>query len=568
MAYIPPNSEIRLLINVPLDETRQYTLYFSDITQQTNYFIQKTSRVFTANSYVRKGRGYIKLQCPADQIYDCNYMMYRNTSYSNKWFYAFCRVEYVNDNTSSITFQIDQMQTWFFNFQRTQCFVEREHSASDNIGENLVPENLEKGDYLYTDSYVPDLGSMKIVIAATFLYQPPTGVETYGTLTDVSNYVYGGLYSGIWFNTFEFSDDGVNKAGNCIATAVHANKADGIVTVFMCPSKFWNQNEYHDVYQPYSETITSVIKPVTFDGYIPRNNKLWTEPYVAMLVKTPNNAAEFAYEYFQNPNLPQFKLTYAISTSPSILLEPINYKTDFHYPGQAISDNFIEGLTLDGFPQCAYNIDTFKAWLAQNGASLIVNGALAVGGLIGTIASGIATGGYSEAAMAYPGLNGASMTPVTQVAGPPEYMGSEPTTTFSPSGAGIMGSLGAIGNILAQVYQHSTLPNQARGSINSTALFVKDRINFYFCVRQIRPEFAQIIDQFFDRFGYACHRIKVPNIHVRQRWTYTKTIGCEVEGNIPSEARDEINAMFNAGITFWDASANVGDFTASNLPLT
>lgn len=557
MAYVPPNSTIRLLHNVPLDDTRQYTIFFNNITSQTNYFIGKTKQVFTNASYVRKGKGSIKVQCGADSIFDCNYLMYQNTSYSNKWFYAFCKVEYVNDNTSLVTFEIDQMQTWFFEMIPTQCFVEREHSLSDNIGENLIPENLEIGDYTYVNQYTPYLGTMKIVVAATFLYQPPSGGATYGNIIDVFNYTYGGVFSGIWFNTFDFDDNGAGKVGNLIATATHENKADGIVAIFMCPSNFWLQGQYENDYTPHSETITAVTRPISFDGYTPRNNKLWTSPYISMLVKTPTNAAEFPFEYFTNANLPQFRMTYCISTNPSILLEPINYKTDKEYIGNAIEENYVEGITLEGFPMCAYNIDTFKAWLAQNGASLAVNGALAVGGLIGSVASGIVTQGAS---LTYPTI--ATNVGTQQLAGPPTY--SEGGTSFQPNATGIMGSLGAIGNILAQIYQHSTLPHQAKGNININSQFVKGRVNFNFCVKMIRPEFAKIVDQYFDRFGYACHQIKIPNTHVRQSWTYTKTIGCEVGGNIPNEAKTEINAMFNAGITFWDASATVGDFTQNN----
>ena len=69
--------------------------------------------------------------------------MFQNTSFGIKWFYAFItNVEYINNETSEITIEIDVMQTWHFDYTVNQCFVEREMAATDDIGGNLVPETL------------------------------------------------------------------------------------------------------------------------------------------------------------------------------------------------------------------------------------------------------------------------------------------------------------------------------------------------------------------------------------------------------------------------------------------
>lgn len=577
MAYVPPNSVIKLLADVPIDSSFDHTLWFESSNAQYNYFNSKAIRDFTNVTYVRKGRGYIKVEAPADQLYACNYMMYQNTSYGNKWFYAFCQVEYVNDATSAVYFTIDPLQTWFFEMQLGQCFVEREHSTTDNIGENLVPENLETGEYMITDQYVPDLGSMEICVLATFLYQPPTGTETRGTIIDTGGMVYDGVYSGVWYNHWNFNDAGVSNVNTLIIDATREGKADGILSIILCPSFFFPiADQTYDAFDPVESTFTAITRSLTFDGYVPKNNKLFTAPYMSMVVKTPTNMAEFGYEYFRNPNAPQFKMSGTFGGSPSILLEPLDYKSDKIYSGQAITENYFEGITLDGFPMCSFNIDTYKAWLAQNGASLIVNGALAAASLGMTIAKGIMTSGYSSSGMLYPTateLQGPPQFPGMslnsgEVQGPPQYLGSQPTTSFNPSASGLIGSLGAIGNIVAQMYQHSILPNTAKGSPNANSQFTAGRLNFYFCTKYIRPEFAKIIDQYFDRFGYACHQIKVPNIHARRRWTYTKTVGCQVHGNLPADAVKAIQAIFDNGITFWADIANFGNYSLNNDVIT
>ncbi len=35
-----------------------------------------------------------------------------------------------------------------FQLSLKECFIDREHSATDEVGENIVPENLEKGEYI------------------------------------------------------------------------------------------------------------------------------------------------------------------------------------------------------------------------------------------------------------------------------------------------------------------------------------------------------------------------------------------------------------------------------------
>ena len=81
--------------------------------------------------------------------------------------------------------------------------------------------------------------------------------------------------------------------------------------------------------------------------------------------------------------------------------------------------------------------------------------------------------------------------------------------------------------------------------------------------KYIKPEFARIIDEYFDMYGYATHRVGVPNRAVRRCYTYVKTIGCSIHGNIPSEDIIEIQNLFNKGIRFWRSTAVFGNYDPS-----
>lgn len=146
--YIQPNSDIYIFHGVPLDNTYTDTIWFDNATAQQNYFFNSALNKihFPANYYVRRTKQSVRVDRNQDEIYSYNYMAFRNTAYSGKWFYAFItNMTYINDNCTEIEFEIDVMQTWLFEVTLDPCLVEREHTVSDNPGENLALEPVDLG---------------------------------------------------------------------------------------------------------------------------------------------------------------------------------------------------------------------------------------------------------------------------------------------------------------------------------------------------------------------------------------------------------------------------------------
>ena len=114
MAYIAPNSTIEIFGDVSLSKGQEDTLYFASTSAKDSYFSGITKlKTLTAQSYTRKERGYIRIEATMAQVYNACYMRYKNTSFENKWFYAFIlSVNYVNNITVEIEFEIDVMMTW------------------------------------------------------------------------------------------------------------------------------------------------------------------------------------------------------------------------------------------------------------------------------------------------------------------------------------------------------------------------------------------------------------------------------------------------------------------------
>lgn len=158
---IAPNTDIILLRNVPLDNTYTDTIYFSNATEQFNHFYNTSTyakKVFGNNTYQRVNSGVMRIEVSADEIYNYNYLMFRNTNYGSKWFYAFITgVEYVNNAVAEVRYEIDVMQTYFFDYELEQCYVDRETSATDEIGDNLLEESIDPGpavcDYIISTNH-------------------------------------------------------------------------------------------------------------------------------------------------------------------------------------------------------------------------------------------------------------------------------------------------------------------------------------------------------------------------------------------------------------------------------
>ena len=504
--YIAPNTTIRMLKDVPLDNTYRNTIYFAYVENQTSYFSGKTKYTFAAQSYQRVQKGTLRVGRKADDLYDCNYLMFQNTAYGNKWFYAFVTgVEYVNNETSEVSFEIDVMQTWHFDYDVKMSFVEREMSVTDKIGDNLVPENLEIGDYVYKDLGLTSLFDLyQIVIAATFNED----------LEDATGGMYGGVFSGLHYNVFSTWQ----SAASFIAEATEQNKADGIVSIFMLPVAFTSdyQSTMPEVFDIERDKHLSDI-----DGYVPKNNKLFTYPYNLLYVtNNEGNVANYTFEYFSTDKC-TFNVSGAMCCTPECMLVPLNYK--------GVEKNYNEKLTIGNFPQCAYTVDTFKAWVAQNQNQLALNAINAIGQTAAGAAVMYASGGTLGAGMTLSGVQ-------------------------------------QIGNLVSTVSDKSTLPPHARGGGGSIINMANQIKGFQFYYAHIRAEFARIIDDYFNAYGYATHRVKVPNRVIRPHWNYVKTVNVSLTGSVPADDMAKLRQIYDNGVTFWRNGDEVGNYALDNRP--
>lgn len=104
---------------------------------------------------------------------------------------------------------------------------------------------------------------------------------------------------------------------------------------------------------------TLVSTPSNLDGYIPRNQKLRTYPYMYLGFNPSNGSSKiYRYEDFEN-GTPQFKLISEVNPNPSIYFIPQNYRG-------AEGDSMSDIASLNGYPTLSSRNDYYNSWLAQN----------------------------------------------------------------------------------------------------------------------------------------------------------------------------------------------------------
>jgi len=363
------NTEVRLL-SVPLTNDYKHTLYFDSPSSQTSYFKGKTVSYKQDFNYQRKDQ-FIRYPEDYDTLLSmgANYVMYKNTKYDNKYYYAFITdMKYYSDGVTDIYLQTDVMQTWLFDYEILPSFVEREHTDEDTIGGNITPEGVDTGEFItekVTETGMFD--NLCIVVGTTLGPEMQMG----------GGHLVHGIYSGIDYYYASLTVEGANAINSFIKT--YNGREDAIQTIFIAPTELvtgksepgpnlvtWLSGNFigdNTIKPPFSKSF-KVSRPLTLDGHTPRNNKLRCFPYTYYLLTNNQGSTAIIHPEFFNPDEDvTFKVVGSLTPGGSIRCVPENYK--------GVDENYSESITLGKYPICSWVTDTYISWLTQNNANII-----------------------------------------------------------------------------------------------------------------------------------------------------------------------------------------------------
>lgn len=539
MSTIVPNGQIRFLTQIPIDSNYENSLDFLTELEQRTYFLSQVP-VHTMFNATRVRDGVIAVNAPSDTLLSANYLMFQNTNFSNKWFYAFItNIEYVNNSMSHVYYQIDDIQTWMFDVTLSQCFVEREHTQTDGMFEHLVDEGISVSEYtsgtLYDktyDRYVACLFCSSTIDSEDEPVTTDIGIKAgqLNGLTIVQEDIQNsdGTWQDISYTenpeTGELEpNNSLTRLNDFIKKMVAKEQKDSIVCMITYPEAFAPSQDISHNPTTDSLQFNNFSSGEALDTYVPKNKKMYNSPYCTF---------EFGVNDGQKVTLqPEYLLTsdngisiYSnCSPSPSLLCVPLWYEGENYCYKKALS--------IGDFPQAPMSIDGYSAWVASGGLSKQIVGTVAgvSGGILNTVGSGIAG------------------NPIGVV-------------------GGVVSAGASIADAIINIGVAKSLPSEVKGNLNSTPLSANRKIGLYVRKMTINKDVAKSIDDYFTMFGYKVNKLKQPSRRNRPHYTYLKTKGLHVNGGAPADAIQRIETIYDNGIRFWVNPAEVGDFTVNNAP--
>lgn len=564
MSFIQPSGEVRILKGYTGDKGYNHTVRFDSRNDQYAYFsnligsngivdVEKFN--LTQQKYTNYTARSIRVPYHASTYFSCNYLMFRSTSADvyeqfDRWYYAFIdRVEYINNNLCEIFYTLDIIQSWYFDYKLTSCFVEREHSLTDNLFENLVEEDLEVGDYIvetrinFNINGTHDFNNTTLsgFCYRVFLSQRldpnhsgDISEEDFKTTWSVIDGVLVPYSVETFFST--------NKLTEYLSKYISNSKTDAIITV-LCTRNYGESPTEH------SEEFYMNI-PTSFDGYTPKNKKMYNYPFIKIgVTNNTGSSNELKPELFiqaTNVTIDNAKIRFMFienaNTTAASAIVPVGYRK-VSIMGSGYDElDFSNAVIFDQYPSLPWSKDALSTWLISNQNQARQNIANSILSYLG--------GSMSKAS---------------------NY--NADTTAFQVGSQALTGAIDVtnkISMIDAKIKDLKAIPPQASVNSLSSPLLLSDTINrFGFTIDICVPhaEYAEICDNYLSMFGYSVKRVKLPNLALtseatlRPRWNYLKTLGCHVISSsktygLPAEIASQINAIYDKGITFWNTEYN------------
>ena len=560
---IGPSTTVRVCQSIPLDNTYTDTILFTSKSAQESYFASKTKKVYSGLTYQRLASNSstwaIFLEDVADYFYDCNYLCFQNGGFGNKWLYAFISdILYINENCTAITFEIDVMQTWLFDFEIKKSFIERMHVADDTISRNVVEEDLnfmQRYEYYYVENSRLFEGSTRPLdtdgeFDDHLIYDSIILVATSEDVDEEDEVLEGGLiqntYQGLKYIGFNANDLGVGYCNAWLKRMNEGGKAGAINSISMVPSagltysSGGNGKLNINIEDPNANVVEKeyLINYSTLDDdYVPKNNKLFCWPYHFFSITTLDGQSyDYKYEdIIESDPVPgtttmKFKFKFAFGTDPTYFMYPSYY--------MKCNNNYDYGIKLSGFPKCNWNFGVWENYYAQQDTNITLSMIASALGSVSSASGSVVSG-----------------------AGSKKGLGVGTGLAIAQAGLGtLQAGLSTFGGLSVVKSQ----PDQSKGAHNVGGVnYNMETMDFWIIHKRLHWGYVVKIDDYFTKFGYRVNSTGVPNLHTRKYWNYLKLDQPSVTGNMPVGDMRMIKQILSNGITFWHTT-DVGNYDLNN----
>lgn len=595
-------TNFELIEEINFDNSYENVLDFETPEAQDSFFTSKVYESFDNFSIIRENEE-IKIEANINSLNGLNYCRYTNTIKGvEKTFYAFIiRKEYVNPVTTRLVLEVDVWQTYLFDFELKDSFVEREHQNRfiKTLDNKLLPvfntevENLEIGtDYeiiskekIKDKTSTPDdlvwleIIATQSISTGTVSSQDPSSYENYST-TLRQNGVRTGVYSylipvvlgqlgGIFWTpdaTGTLRRLNVLPMENLVASS---NAVLAIRILHYCPVKY--------TCTPYTSGVNSGYKLIFEGGYV--EGEQATTYAKINIVKGNNtnfggvNLADIGESAINlrvvdntNENSTVTKTLSSVifnndlsidnlknvSRETKLLTYPFAFQQlcDYQSSPLKIKNEFLSGTHNIKFIQSLGISSKFKYFVENyNGDN---------GKEYNTINNTISELPLTNSAyISYISANKASAT--TGVA---LNVGTGLLTLglgVATGGIGLVAGVGgaissanSIANRMLKMQDLKNTPDNIRQAGNNAEFDILDK-NFQLVLTnfRIKQNYLNKVFNYFYHFGYATNEIKKPNLKSRYYFNFIKTVGCNIQGSLDNEIIAKLKNIFNNGVAIW-----------------
>lgn len=526
-----PTTNLRLL-STPLENDYSNTLYFTNVAAQTAYFTGKTVKVISDFNYIKKDNS-IAINEHIDSLYNCNYVMYQNSNFTNKWFYAFIvRMEWLSNNSTRIYLSTDVIQTWFFDITYYQSYIDRCHSDTDIVGDNIVPEDFTgAGRGGYNQAGSQDLTPNWITVFAT---TDPDGTPL--PPNDLTGIVSG--TGAAWRHQYD---------NTTLTSLLNQYVKNGTATA-VAKIQQWPAGNH-------SATFSFAKYPTAIDGYSPKNKKLLSGAFISCYMTMFGQELEFNPEYITGTSVSAQIVV--DDTSGSVGCTITNY-------GNSNIANFSLVAVI---PESSWAYNQYKNdYNLHSGSNAIyqermryqrnLNAANANVGAVQGVASTVA--GVIDAINPVTWASGKGRQAVSNV-----VEGAQQTYNQGAIAGWYEKGVDEISQDLTAITESYNAP--ATGSVATSNIYITGKKTTLSYGYKVPPlDIVKRCDDYLTVYGYKQSTYKVPNLHARLNWTYIRTLGLRASGNFPDEDMNLIKRIFDKGIFFWSSTAVFGNFDQAN----
>ena len=627
MATFQPEGRIYLVKDVDIDVSYTHQYYFRNTDAQLTFFQNKTFKTLENGTYQRKNINTIQVPYQADEIRECKYLFWENPDYSYKYYYAFVTsIDYINPGVSQINYQLDVYQTYLFDMNWKQSFIERQHTQrylpNGQPVVNTLDENL-------------DYGTEYDVVARDTVFQEPDVAFCIIGTTDVDDaYQYGTLHTNlgyrivpVWlgdtnrtfyttwdggtgtqtyelaslkevFTQFRTNTELVNSMISCVMLPYLCiedleieDRGEVTQRIFITSPRLkprWipgtsNPNKYSLMIQRNQNDDPYIVyeRPMggKYEHFTPyEESKLLMYPYSFMEMTTNRGDSKLIkLEYINDLNV-NIGICGTVSFRNKMAYIVKNYLSEDYKINNALVDNSNESVPIiDDYSASYLQANSNAVSVAMSNAQLLQQTQIdnaqktyhtGMDNLFSNMLGGTFQSATDIIGGFIPGSGGSVVGGINRgIDTLVDYKTgsrSAQTSYLNSSRSANTDYQMSIASTLAKIRDAEQVPASSR-SLGGDYMFdyAYSCNRLYLVYKTIKPEYRDKLTAYFKQYGYKVNSLEVPNFHTRASWNYIKMKEPNVYGNIPMDDLMRIRDIFLKGITLWHGDY-IGDYSRNN----